>query len=45
MQISEEPEKVTRCILPSSYPNIDFDEKGEYRVCREIDAKIHLALN
>ncbi|MEA3266554.1 MAG: hypothetical protein U9P42_06370 [Candidatus Fermentibacteria bacterium] len=31
--------RCTRCILPSTYPNIDFDEKGECRVCREFDAK------
>jgi hypothetical protein len=27
----------TRCILPSNYPNIDFDENGVCRVCREFD--------
>ncbi len=35
----EEITRCTRCILPSNYPNIDFDEKGECRVCREFDEK------
>lgn len=31
--------RCTRCILPSSYPNIDYDDKGVCRVCREFDEK------
>lgn len=31
--------RCTRCLLPSSYPNVDFDEDGVCRVCREFDAK------
>lgn len=35
----EQVKRCTRCILPENYPNIDFDEKGVCRVCREFDAK------
>lgn len=36
----EEIKRCTRCILPSNYPNIDFDENGECRVCKEFDEKV-----
>ncbi len=29
--------RCTRCILPESYPDIDFDSKGVCRMCREFD--------
>lgn len=29
----------TRCILPETYPNIKFDEKGECNVCTHFDDK------
>lgn len=29
--------RCTRCILPESYPDVDFDSKGVCRVCREFD--------
>lgn len=35
--MAEEIKRCTRCILPATYPNIDFDENGECRVCREFD--------
>lgn len=31
--------RCTRCILPESYPRVDFDENGVCRVCREHDRK------
>jgi N-acetyl sugar amidotransferase len=31
--------RCSRCILPESYPDIDFDENGVCRVCREHDRK------
>lgn len=31
--------RCARCVLPESYPKIDFDENGVCRVCREYDAK------
>lgn len=31
--------RCTRCILPENYPNIDFDDEGVCRVCREFDEK------
>ena len=37
--MSEAVTRCSRCILPSSYPNIDFDENGVCRVCREFDAR------
>ncbi len=35
----DEARRCTRCILPESYPRIDFDGEGVCRVCREFDAK------
>lgn len=35
--MTEEIIRCTRCILPENYPNIDFDENGVCRVCREHD--------
>lgn len=32
-------QRCTRCILPASYPNIGFDDRGVCRVCREHDAR------
>jgi len=37
--MAEEVKRCTRCILPECYPNIDFDENGVCRVCREHDVK------
>ncbi len=37
--MTEEVRRCTRCILPDNYPNIDYDEKGVCRVCREFDEK------
>ncbi len=37
--MTEKVLKCTRCILPGNYPNIDFDENGVCRVCREHDQK------
>ncbi|MCK4806572.1 MAG: hypothetical protein KAT09_02950 [Candidatus Aegiribacteria sp.] len=37
--MTEEVRRCTRCILPENYPNIDFDENGVCRVCREHDQK------
>ncbi len=37
--MAEETVRCTRCILPSNYPNVDFDENGVCRVCREFDEK------
>lgn len=34
-----EAKRCTRCILPDNYPDIDFDENGVCRVCREHDKK------
>lgn len=31
--------RCTRCILPENYPDIDFDENGVCRICREFDEK------
>ncbi len=31
--------RCTRCILPECYPNVDFDENGVCRVCREYPEK------
>ena len=35
----DDVKRCTRCILPETYPNIDFDENGVCRVCREHDEK------
>lgn len=35
----EEIRRCTRCILPENYPNIDFDQEGVCRVCREFEGK------
>ncbi|OPL18952.1 MAG: hypothetical protein AVO35_03205 [Candidatus Aegiribacteria sp. MLS_C] len=37
--MNQEIRRCTRCILPGNYPNIDFDENGVCRVCREHDAR------
>ncbi len=37
--MTDEVRRCTRCILPENYPNIDFDENGVCRVCREHDVK------
>jgi N-acetyl sugar amidotransferase len=37
--MAEELKRCTRCILPETYPHIDFDEDGVCRVCREFDRK------
>lgn len=37
--MTDEVRRCTRCILPENYPNIDFDENGVCRVCREHDEK------
>lgn len=37
--MAERAVRCTRCILPDTYPDIDFDEKGVCRVCREFDEK------
>jgi hypothetical protein len=31
--------RCTRCILPESYPDVAFDDRGICRVCREYDSK------
>lgn len=38
--MAEEVVRCTRCVLPSNYPDIDFDENGVCRVCREFDEMI-----
>ncbi len=40
----EDIRRCTRCILPESYPNVDFDENGVCRVCREFEEK-HAAVD
>lgn len=37
--MSEDVKRCTKCILPECYPNIDFDEDGVCRVCREYPEK------
>jgi len=37
--MADELRRCTRCILPETYPNIDFDEDGVCRVCREFDRR------
>lgn len=37
--MKEDVRRCTRCILPENYPNIDFDDEGVCRVCREHDAR------
>ena len=37
--MSEELRRCTRCVLPETYPNIDFDDDGVCRVCREFDSR------
>ena len=37
--MTEEVRRCTRCILPENYPDIDFDDDGVCRVCREFDEK------
>lgn len=37
--MTKDPIRCTRCILPETYPNIDFDQNGVCRVCREFDRK------
>ncbi|MBN2586771.1 MAG: hypothetical protein JXA64_07195 [Candidatus Fermentibacteraceae bacterium] len=38
--MGEEVVRCTRCILPSAYPDVDYDENGVCRVCREFDMKM-----
>ncbi len=37
--MTREVKRCTRCILPETYPNVDFDENGVCRVCREFDER------
>jgi len=37
--MAEEVRRCSRCILPENYPDVDYDEKGVCRVCREFDAR------
>lgn len=37
--MKEDVRRCTRCILPENYPDIDFDENGVCRVCREHDRR------
>ncbi|NLP04924.1 N-acetyl sugar amidotransferase [Candidatus Fermentibacteria bacterium] len=39
MEAGHDVRRCSRCILPSNYPNIGFDDKGVCRVCREHDLR------